>query len=226
MMAQRKAARALVTSIAAALAVASAGPAGADVVFGMKERCPTGSLGMVSHTGPWCQAVGCKVDDECGDFFERDHSDNSVKAPKEPMACVEYGVCVKTESVQQRGGWSGGKTIIKEIAVGACDPAGSCPSGATCSREKRCIPSRLASAGGPAATGATPEAGAPPPAPTSTPPDAGSPASGPAEEVPPATSCGRCAAGGGLGAATAGLVAWTLALAALGARRSRRRTRK
>jgi hypothetical protein len=197
----------------------------ADVVFGVKERCPTGSLGLLSHTGPWCQAVGCKVDDECGDFFERDHSDNSVKAPKEPMACVEYGICVKTESVQQRGGWSGGKTIVKEIAVGACDPAGSCPSGATCSRERRCIPTRLAS-GGPAATGAPPEAGTPPPDPTTTPPDAGSPASGPADEVPPATSCGRCAAGGGLGAATTAMAAWTLALAAIGARRFRRRTRK
>ena len=193
-----------VAAIASVVALLGAiPPAGADAVMPHRTACPTGSRGDVSHTGPWCMPATCQADADCDNFFDSDRTDSNVKPPKEAMACVEYPLCVRVETVTQRGGWAGGQTFNKSIVDGACDAHGGCPGKGSCSRAKHCIPKRLVGA----APTAIPGTAAPPTStpPTSTPPaptpagppaapDAGAPGDAPSAPVTP-SSCGRCAAG-------------------------------
>ncbi|MEJ7731186.1 MAG: hypothetical protein WKG00_18470 [Polyangiaceae bacterium] len=232
----------------AALAALLAGedPARADVVMPATQACPTGSYAQPSHNGPYCTPASCADDSECERFFEDDRVEAAAKLAREPMACAAHPLCIRKDMVNA-GRFARDKKVERESVVGNCSASGACPAGATCSRQKACIPRRIAG-----------DAGTPPPRPTdagadpandastvrvdppvAVPPAAtGSAADGnaapapadatpvaPAAPLPPpsASSCGRCAAGppgdASTVAVTAGLVA---AVAAL---RRRRRAR-
>ncbi|MEJ7731187.1 MAG: hypothetical protein WKG00_18475 [Polyangiaceae bacterium] len=225
MRARRSVPVATIAAVVALLGVVP--PAGADVVMSHRTACPTGSRGDVSHTGPWCKPATCQADTDCDNFFDSDRTDSNVKPPKEAMACVEYPLCVRVETVTQRGGWAGGQKFDKSVVDGACDAHGGCPGQGSCSRAKHCIPKRLVGVAPTAipGTGAPPTSapptrtpptpGGPAPTPTDSPPTPGAGAPGDAPSAPVApSSCGRCAAGGGPqgGGTMAGLIGAAIAL--------------
>jgi MYXO-CTERM domain-containing protein len=193
-------------------------PARADIVMPATEACPTGSYAQPSHNGPYCTPATCGDDSGCERFFDDDRVEAPAKLAKEPMVCAVHPLCIRKDMVSA-GRFHPIRKVERESVVGNCSPSGGCPQGSRCSKQKACIPRRIAGDAGtpppprPTDAGAAPTNDASadrvdipvdvPPAATSSaaadaapPPTEATPDATAAPVPPPAaSSCGRCAAG-------------------------------
>ncbi len=103
-------------------AVALPRVAHADAVMGPPKDCPVGARGQTSHNGPWCAPTTCADDTKC----------------PSGEVCREQALCVATETVPSRSGWSWGKPITLSTAYGTCDKGAACAKG-TCEVALRCV---------------------------------------------------------------------------------------
>jgi len=223
-------------------------PARADVVMPATEACPTGSHAQPSHNGPYCTPASCGDDSGCERFFDDDRVEAPAKLAKEPMVCAVHPLCIRKDMVSA-GRFHPVRKVERESVVENCSPSGGCPQGSRCSRQKACVPRRIAGDAGTPPPSSPADAGAqqgndasaaPVPIPVEAPPSATSSAAGgdaaptptevapgepaaPGTPVPPpaASSCGRCAAGEPGDASTAALT-FGLAAVVVALRRRRR----
>jgi MYXO-CTERM domain-containing protein len=104
----------------------------ADAVPGPPTNCPPGAVGDTSHNGPWCRPTTCASDDDCvknASYWEKGIT----------RVCREQPLCVETREEKSKSGWTWGKPITRDFALGACGSGASCVAPARCETAKRCV---------------------------------------------------------------------------------------
>jgi hypothetical protein len=160
------------------------GSALADVVNPPPTDCPAGSVGQVSHAGPYCRADDCSAD---------------ATRCAAPSPCQSQALC----SVEIAGASMGGPFTVNNV-VGPCAADGTCTKG-VCTTQSVCMPTSGAGGAPSAASGGATS--------TASASSAAGTQSGNGN-VSEGSGCGchvrRTGSAGALALATLGLLAWNL----------------